>query len=72
MAAERMVELGRAIDQLAFPPNVGAGLVARGFVQGVSKSVLSAESQRIHAKVVADLSALFAHWQLAPATDAVV
>ncbi|MSU22420.1 MAG: dihydrodipicolinate synthase family protein [Opitutus sp.] len=71
LAAARMVELGRVIDQLTFPPNVAAGLAARGFSPGASKSILSPESQRIYAKVVAELSALFARWQLAPATAAV-
>jgi 4-hydroxy-tetrahydrodipicolinate synthase len=69
--AARMVELGRVIDQLAFPPNVAAGLAARGFAPGVSKSVLSPESRRLYAKVETELRALFARWQLAPPAAAV-
>ena len=69
--AARMVELGRVIDQLAFPPNVAAGLAARGFSPGASKSILSAQSQQLYAKIVAELSALFARWGLAPPAAAV-
>ena len=71
VAADRMAEIGRVIDQLTFPPNVAAGLVARGFSPGASKSILSPESQRLYAKVTAELSALFTQWELAPATAAV-
>jgi hypothetical protein len=60
-----MVELGRVIDQLAFPPNVGAGLAARGFAPGASKSILSSESRALAAKIEAELRALFRHWGLA-------
>jgi 4-hydroxy-tetrahydrodipicolinate synthase len=65
VSAARMVELGRVIDQLAFPPNVGAGLAARGFAPGVSKSILSPVSQRLSAKIEAELRALFQKWGLA-------
>ena len=65
VSAARMVELGRVIDQLAFPPNVGAGLAARGFSPGASKSILSSESRALAAKIEAELRALFRHWGLA-------
>jgi len=71
LAALRMVELGRVIDQLAFPPNVAAGLAARGFSPGASKSILSPRTQQLYAKVVFELSELFARWGLAPAAAAV-
>ena len=64
-SAARMVELGRVIDQLAFPPNVGAGLAARGFVPGAAKSILSAASQRAAVKIESELRALFIQWGLA-------
>jgi hypothetical protein len=60
-----MVELGRVIDQLAFPPNVGAGLAARGFAPGASKSVLSPASRALAAKIETELRALFRQWGLA-------
>lgn len=66
VSAARMVELGRVIDQLAFPPNVGAGLAARGFSPGASKSILSSESRALTVKIEAELRALFDHWGLAP------
>ena len=47
VSAARMIELGRVIDQLAFPPNVGAGLAARGFAPGASKSILSPASRAL-------------------------
>ncbi len=65
VSAARMVEVGRVIDQLAFPPNVAAGLAARGFAPGVSKSILSPTSQRLYAKVESELRALFIQWGLA-------
>jgi 4-hydroxy-tetrahydrodipicolinate synthase len=65
VSAARMVELGRVIDQLAFPPNVGAGLAARGFSPGASKSILSSESRALAVKIEAELRALFLHWGLA-------
>ncbi len=65
VSAARMVELGRVIDQLAFPPNVGAGLAARGFEPGAPKSILSPVSQRLSAKIESELRALFVQWGLA-------
>jgi 4-hydroxy-tetrahydrodipicolinate synthase len=65
VSAARMVELGRVIDQLAFPPNVAAGLAARGFAPGASKSILSPTSQRLAAKIESELRALFVQWGLA-------
>ena len=65
VAAARMVELGRVIDQLAFPPNVAAGLAARGFSPGVSKSILSPASQALSSKIESELRALFIQWGLA-------
>jgi 4-hydroxy-tetrahydrodipicolinate synthase len=65
VSAARMVELGRVIDQLAFPPNVGAGLAARGFAPGASKSILSSESRALAAKIEVELRALFRQWGLA-------
>jgi len=66
VSAARMVELGRVIDQLAFPPNVGAGLAARGFAPGLPKSILSPASQALATKIESELRALFRHWGLAP------
>jgi 4-hydroxy-tetrahydrodipicolinate synthase len=65
VSAARMVELGRVIDQLAFPPNVGAGVAARGFAPGASKSVLSPASRALAAKIETELRALFRQWGLA-------
>jgi len=64
VAAERMVAVGRVIDRLAFPPNVGVGLAARGFDPGVSKSVLSEKSLQTAAAIEKDLRALFVAWGL--------
>ena len=66
VSAARMVELGGVIDQLAFPPNVGVGLAARGFSPGAPKSILSFESRALAAKIEAELRALFRQWGLAP------
>ena len=65
VSAARMVELGKVIDQLAFPPNVAAGLAARGFAPGVSKSILSGKSQALSAKIATELRTLFVQWGLA-------
>lgn len=65
VSAARMVELGRVIDQLAFPPNVAAGLAARGFAPGVSKSILSPASQSLSRKIESELRGLFSAWGLA-------
>ncbi|MEO6246903.1 MAG: dihydrodipicolinate synthase family protein, partial [Opitutaceae bacterium] len=65
VSAARMVELGKTIDQLAFPPNVGAGLAARGFAPGAPKSILSLASQRLAVKIESELRALFQQWGLA-------
>jgi 4-hydroxy-tetrahydrodipicolinate synthase len=70
VSAARMVELGRVIDQLAFPPNVAAGLAARGFSPGASKSILSPTSQKLSVRIEAELRALFEQWKLAPAAVA--
>ncbi|MEO7797526.1 MAG: dihydrodipicolinate synthase family protein [Opitutaceae bacterium] len=64
VSAARMVELGRVIDQLVFPPNVGAGLAARGFAPGAPKSIISTASQGLSAKIETELRALFLQWGL--------
>jgi 4-hydroxy-tetrahydrodipicolinate synthase len=67
--AATMVEVGRIIDQLTFPLNVAAGLEARGLRPGVPKTIVSAESTRLYAKIVQELGALFNRHRLAPATS---
>lgn len=69
VSAKRMVELGRVVDQLSFPPNVGAGVEARGFSPGAPKSVRSPRSQELYAKVVGELRALFSCWGLSHPMD---
>lgn len=69
--AARMGEVGRIIDQLAFPLNVAAGLEARGFKPGAPKSVVSTESRELYRKIVAELGAAFARWGLASPLAAV-
>ena len=64
LSATRMVEFGRVIDQLAFPPNVAAGLAARGFAPGVSKSILSPASRALSARIESELRALLIQWGL--------
>jgi 4-hydroxy-tetrahydrodipicolinate synthase len=65
LAAERMAEVGRVVDRLAFPPNVGAGLAARGFAPGAPKAILSSESRALSAGIETELRALFTAWGLA-------
>jgi 4-hydroxy-tetrahydrodipicolinate synthase len=69
-AAAAMVEVGRIVDQLAFPQNVAAGLEARGFTAGTPKSVVSAESRALHTKIGRELVALFERHKLELATSA--
>ena len=45
-------------------------ITARGFDPGVPKAVVSPESQALHARIVAELVALFRQHQLALATPA--
>ncbi len=70
VAAAAMREVGRIIDQLAFPANIAAGLEARGFLPGAAKNVLSEESRGLHRKIVAELVALFRNHGLALAPSA--
>ena len=72
VSAARMIELGRVIDQLAFPSNVAAGLAARGFSPGASKSILSRATRALSARVESELRALFVQWglMLGPASAA--
>jgi dihydrodipicolinate synthase/N-acetylneuraminate lyase len=67
LAAERMKELGRIIDQLTFPLNVAAGLEARGLTPGEPKTIVSDESRLLYRKIMRELRDAFAKWQLAPA-----
>jgi 4-hydroxy-tetrahydrodipicolinate synthase len=69
-AATTMVELGRIIDQLAFPVNVAAGMEARGLKPGAPKSIVSPESRVLYTKIVRELTGLFAKCGLAPAAAA--
>lgn len=64
LPAARMTELGRVLAPLAFPCNVGAGLAARGFEPGVSKSILSPASQALAARLTTELRSLFRSWSL--------
>ncbi len=66
LANEKMVEVGRVIDQLTFPLNVAAGLEARGLPPGVPKMIVSSESHQLYGKIVGELGALFNDWRLAP------
>jgi hypothetical protein len=50
---------------LRFPPNVAAGLAARGYEPGVSKSILSERTRALSRQVEAELRALFRQWGLA-------
>ena len=70
VAAERMKEVGRVIDQLNFPLNVAAGLEARGIDPGAPKTIVSPESRALYSKIVGEFRTLFAEWQLAPAAAA--
>jgi 4-hydroxy-tetrahydrodipicolinate synthase len=69
-AAAAMVEVGRIIEQLTFPLNVAAGLEARGFKPGVPKTIVSEESKRLYAKIVAELVAHFRNHNLELAASA--
>lgn len=71
-AATRMREVGAIVDRLTFTLNVTAGVEARGFEVGVPKMVVSAESQKIYAGIVADLKKRFAKWGLEPAGEQTV
>ena len=54
------------INQLAFPPNIGAGLAGRCFAPGASKSILSPASKSHATKIETELRALFKQWRLEP------
>lgn len=69
-AAAAMAELGRIIDQLNFPLNVGAGLEARGFLPGAPKTAVSPESRALYGKIVSELTAFFARQGLASGASA--
>ena len=62
--ATRMREVGAIVDRLTFTLNVTAGVEARGFETGETKMIVSPESQKIYAGVVADLKKRFAAWGL--------
>ncbi len=63
-AAARMKEVGAILDRLTFPLNVAAGLEARGFDPGESKTVVSDESVALYREVMRALRARFAEWNL--------
>lgn len=65
-ALEQLCAIGSAIDRLAFPLNVAAGMEARGLAVGAPKALVSPQSQKIYAQIVAELRAHFTDWQLAP------
>ena len=66
-AATAVREVGRIIDQLTFPLNVAAGLEARGFGPGATKSIVSLTSRVLYEKIVAELRALLVRLELSPA-----
>ena len=66
-AFERLRQIGTTVDRLTFPLNVAAGMEARGLATGAPKAIVSAASAKLYREIVADLSALYASWGLAPA-----
>ena len=62
--AERLLEVGRIIDQAPMPFNVQFGLEARGFEPGVVKVPVSAATQAAREKVVKELRQKFSEWGL--------
>lgn len=68
--AEIVVEVGRILDRLTFPLNVGAGLEARGFDRGTPKMVVSPESRVLYRMIVSTLSELFERHGLGRVTSA--
>jgi len=55
----RLIEVGRIVDQLNFPLNVGCGMIARGFDPGAPKTVVSKESLRLARQVATDFRRYF-------------
>ncbi len=64
MAAVRMREVGRIVDQMMFPLNVACGVEARGFDPGAPKTVLAADSAALYRKIVTDFQTQFRVWGL--------
>jgi len=65
--SQRMVEVGRIVDQLTFPLNVAAGLEARGLRPGVPKMVVSEHSAGLYRKIAIELRARLSDWGMSPA-----
>jgi 4-hydroxy-tetrahydrodipicolinate synthase len=69
LAADKLRDVGRAMEKATFPLNIAAGIEARGFESGAPKTVISAESQRAHTAIVRELKAMFKSWKLPPASS---
>ena len=69
-AADRMREVGRVMEKTTFPLNIAAGIEARGFDAGVPKTLVSTESQRVHAAIIRELKSMFRSWKLPPPISA--
>jgi len=63
--ASRMKQLGSLLDRLPFPLNVQAGLAARGWDPGVSRTLVSDTTQRVFENTVIELRETFIEWNLA-------
>jgi len=66
LAFDRLRVVGSLIDQLTFPLNVAAGMEARGLVAGSQKTVVSDTTAAAYVRVVSELRARFAEWDLKP------
>lgn len=64
-ALERLAEIGRRIQEVAFPLNVGAVMQARHLPVGVPKSVVSPHTQERIETLATELRQLFHEWNLA-------
>jgi len=62
--AASLREVAAVIDQLTFPLNVVAAMDARGLKPGAPKAVVSKESSKLYAKVVAQLKPLYRKYGL--------
>ena len=69
-AFEQLKRLAAVIDRMNFPPNVAAGIEARGLDPGVPKAIVSPASAKLLREIVAELRRLFAEWGLPPAEGA--
>jgi hypothetical protein len=62
IGTDQLKEIDRLCSKVPFPPNMGAGIRARGLDPGAQKQVMSEQTRRAYNSLVSELKERFGKW----------